>query len=122
MTATATTPEQGQLVQVRSRPWVVNVSMASSLPSPAMEMPVARSQHLLTLSSVEDDGLGEELQVVWEIEPGAKVIERVQLPEPTSLDSPAELEACLQRLQRIETHSTGRRLHEHHGATPRVAQ
>jgi len=29
----------------------------------------AGPQHLLTLSSVEDDGLGEELQIVWEIEP-----------------------------------------------------
>jgi hypothetical protein len=87
LTAT-TAPEQGQLVQVRSRPWVVNEIKTSSLPSPAMELPVSRSQHLLTLASIEDDGLGEELQVVWEIEPGAKVIERVQLPEPTSLDLP----------------------------------
>ena len=43
----------------------------------------AGPEHLLTLSSVEDDGLGEELQVVWEIEPGARVIEKVALPEPT---------------------------------------
>jgi hypothetical protein len=44
-----------------------------------MELPVAKTQNLLTLSSVEDHGLGEELQVVWEIEPGAKIIERVSL-------------------------------------------
>ena len=53
-------PEQGQLVQVRSRPWVVNDVKPSSLPTPAMKLPVAGPQHLLTLSSVEDDGLGEE--------------------------------------------------------------
>jgi superfamily II DNA/RNA helicase len=94
LTAT-TAPEQGQLVQVRSRPWVVNEIKASSLPSPAMELPVARPQTLVTLTSVEDDGLGEELQVVWEIEPGAKVVEKVALPEPSSLDSPAELDAFL---------------------------
>ena len=94
LTAT-TAPEQGQLVQVRSRPWVVNEIKTSILPSPAMELPVSRSQHLLTLASIEDDGLGEELQVVWEIEPGAKVIEKVALPEPSSLDSPAELDAFL---------------------------
>jgi hypothetical protein len=29
---------------------------------------VAGPQHLVTLASVEDDGLGEELQVVWEVE------------------------------------------------------
>jgi SNF2-related domain len=93
--ATTAAPEQGQLVQVRSRPWVVNDVKPSSLPSPAMVLPVVKQQNLLTLSSVEDDGLGEELQVVWEIEPGAKVIERVALPEPTDFDSPDKLDAFL---------------------------
>lgn len=95
MTAKTIAPEQGQLVQVRSRPWVVNEVKPSNLPSPAMELPVAKTQNLLTLSSVEDDGLGEELQVVWEIEPGAKIIERVALPEPTDFDSPDKLDAFL---------------------------
>ena len=49
----------------------------------------------MTLSSVEDDGLGEELQVVWEIEPGARVIEKVALPEPTGFDAPDKLDAFL---------------------------
>jgi hypothetical protein len=93
--ATTAPPEQGQLVQIRSRPWVVNEVKVSTLPSPAMESPIATKQHLLTLSSVEDDGLGEELQVVWEIEPGAKLIERVALPEPTDFDSPDKLDAFL---------------------------
>ena len=95
MQATSAVPEQGQLVQVRSRPWVVNEVKPSSLPTPAMELPLARRQNLLTLSSIEDDGLGEELQVVWEIEPGAKIIERVALPEPTDFDSPDQLDAFL---------------------------
>jgi len=88
-------PEQGQLVQVRSRPWVVNVVKPSSLPTPAMHVPVGGSQNLLTLSSVEDDGLGEELQIVWEIEPGAKIVEKVALPEPTAFDAPEKLDAFL---------------------------
>ena len=89
------TPEQGQLVQVRSRPWVVNQIKASTLPIPAMLLPIAKPQHLVTLSSVEDDGLGEELQIVWEIEPGAKVVEKVALPEPTDFDAPEKLDAFL---------------------------
>jgi len=93
--ANAVTPEQGQLVQVRSRPWVVNEVKPSTLPVPAMAMPIARTQNLLTLSSVEDDGLGEELQVIWEIEPGAKIVERVAVPEPTDFDSPDKLDAFL---------------------------
>ncbi len=88
-------PEQGQLVHVRSRPWVVTVVKPSSLPTPAMKLPVSSQQNLLTLSSVEDDGLGEELQVVWEIEPGAKVVEKVALPEPTDFDAPEKLDAFL---------------------------
>lgn len=95
LSAKETTPEKGQLVQVRSRPWVVSDVKPSSLPLPAMKLPVAKSQNLLTLNSVEDDGLGEELQVIWEIEPGAKIIERVALPEPTDFDSPDKLDAFL---------------------------
>src|SRR5690554_1907722 len=69
-TATTNVPEQGQLVQVRSRQWVVNEVKPSSLPAVALKPDFGGPQNLLTLSSVEDDGLGEELQVVWEIEPG----------------------------------------------------
>ena len=88
-------PEQGQLVQVRSRPWVVDEVKPSTLPSSAFKSPIASPQHLLTLSSVEDDGLGEELQVIWEVEPGAKIVEKAALPEPTSFDPPAMLDAFL---------------------------
>lgn len=94
MTSTSP-PEQGQVVQVRSRPWVVNGVKASNLPTSAMKMPLAKLQHLLTLSSVEDDGLGEELQVVWEIEPGAKLVEKVALPDPSGFDAPEKLDAFL---------------------------
>jgi superfamily II DNA or RNA helicase len=93
--ADASAPEQGQLVQVRSRRWVVNVVKPSGLPAPAMKLPVAGRQHLLTLASVEDDGLGEELQVVWDVEPGARVIEKVSLPEGAGLDEPGTLDAFL---------------------------
>ena len=88
-------PEYGQLIQVRSRSWVVNSVKPSVLPTSAIESPLAQTQTLLTLSSVEDDGLGEELQVVWEIEPGARIIERVALPTPDDFDSPTILDAFL---------------------------
>ena len=94
-TTTLNVPEQGQLVQVRSRQWVVNNVKPSSLPAVALKPEFAGPQNLLTLSSVEDDGLGEELQVVWEIEPGARVIEKVALPEPTGFDAPDKLDAFL---------------------------
>jgi ERCC4-related helicase len=91
----ASPPEQGQLVSVRSRQWIVTDVRPSTLPAPALKPTFSGPQHLLTLASVEDDGLGEELQVIWEIEPGAKVIEKVALPEPTGFDPPDKLDAFL---------------------------
>src|SRR5262245_322037 len=88
-------PEQGQLVRVRSRQWIVNDVRPSSLPASALKPAFSGPQNLLTLASVEDDGLGEELQVIWEIEPGAKVIEKVALHEPTGFDPPDKLDAFL---------------------------
>ena len=93
-TAIASLPEQGQLVTVRSRNWIVNEVLSSCLPTGALKA-INEQQTLLTLSSIEDDGLGEELQVVWELEPGARVIEKVALPEPTGFDSPQRLNAFL---------------------------
>jgi hypothetical protein len=88
-------PESGQLVSVRSRRWVVSEVSKSALPprrlGPAAEPP----EHLVSMLSVEDDALGEELQVVWEIEPGAQIIEKVALPEPTGFDPPERLDAFL---------------------------
>ena len=94
-TTSAPRPEQGQLVSIRSRQWIVNDVRPSTLPPPALKPVFAGPQHLLTLSSVEDDGLGEELQVIWEIEPGAKIIEKGSLPEPTGFDPPDKLDAFL---------------------------
>src|SRR5260370_26266591 len=88
-------PEQGQMVSVRSRNWMVTDVSASTLPPDRLQTGLESPQHLLTLSSVEDDALGEELQVIWEIGPGAKVIEKVALPEPTGFDPPERLDAFL---------------------------
>src|SRR5271157_163851 len=93
--AATSPPESGQLVNVRSRRWVVNEVQASQLSPRPLELTASRPQHLVSLLSVEDDALGEELQVVWEIEPGAKLIEKVALPEPTAFDSPDRLDAFL---------------------------
>src|SRR5262245_3724850 len=94
-TSVAAPPEQGQLVSVRSRQWIVNEERPSTLPTSPLKPAFTSPQHLLTLTSVEDDGLGEELQVSWELEPRAKVIEKVALPEPTGFDPPDKLDAFL---------------------------
>jgi hypothetical protein len=69
-----TVPSPGALGDVRERRLVVTEVQQSTLaPDPLLLRPggLAR-QHLVTLSSVEDDAFGEELQVVWEIELGAR--------------------------------------------------
>src|SRR5579884_650250 len=63
-----TVPEQGQLISVRSRQWIVTDVRPSTLPTPALKPTFSGPQNPLTLASVEDDGLGEALQVIWELE------------------------------------------------------
>lgn len=81
-------PEPGQLVEVRRRQWVVAEVDAAGLET-------AAPQHCVKLSSIDEDGLGEELEVVWEIEPGAQVIERAGLPSVTGQDDSSMLDAFL---------------------------
>ena len=94
MTETLLIPEEGQLVSVRHRRFVVN-DVARDALAAARESAGDGAQHLVSLTSVEDDGLGEELKVIWELEPGARVLERSALPAPTGLDEPRKLEALL---------------------------
>lgn len=82
-------PEPGQLVEVRRRQWVVAEVMSSKLAS------TSTPQNAVTLSSIDEDGLGEVLEVIWEIEPGAQIIERAGLPTITGQDDSYTLDAFL---------------------------
>lgn len=90
-------PEQGQLVYVRDRHWVVSGIVTSSLPPDVLSAADGGQQHLVRLSSVEDDGLGQDLSVVWELEAGAKVLATATLPTPATgkFDDPVRLAAFL---------------------------
>lgn len=85
-------PEIGQLAIVRKRPFVVTEIIPSA---PGLGSDATKSTNLVKLSSVEDDGLGEELQVIWELEPGTAVHEKSTLPDPDSFDQPKHLQAFL---------------------------
>jgi len=84
-------PEVGQLVRVRDRRWVVSDVAASTLSEGE------HRQHLIELACVEDDGLGDELSVIWEIEPGKAVLDTATLPRPQldRFDDPSRLDAFL---------------------------
>ena len=84
-------PESGQLVEARRRQWIVSDVEKSSLSSGI----ASSSQHLVRLLSVDEDALGEELNVVWEIEPGARKLEKSGLPKFTGFDDSERIDAFL---------------------------
>ena len=88
-------PEQGQLVEVRRRQWLVSDVVASGLSHGRSRTDLVQYEHLVDLTSIGEDALGEDLQVVWEIEPGARVLEKAGLPSVTGFDTPQRLEAFL---------------------------
>lgn len=88
-------PEQGQIVTVRQRRFVVIDVQRSALPETPLTVGTQAGQHLLTLSSIEDDGMGETLQVIWEIELGTSIEEKLGLPQPTGFDSPKVQDAFI---------------------------
>ncbi len=96
-----TLPEQGQLVLCRDRHWVVADVVAGQLPLDPLAADDTQVQHLLTLSSVEDDGLGDLLRVIWELEPGAQALATATLPEPRAghFDPPEQLAAFLDAIR-----------------------
>lgn len=102
-------PSTGQIVDIRRRRYVVqNVRAVEQPLDELLPDELARRlisfprYHVLSLSSVEDDSLGQERQVVWEIEPGAVAHQSVALPRPgeysqggAAFDSPARFDAFL---------------------------
>jgi len=82
--------EPGQLVEVRRRQWIVAEVTGSTFVSGTNN-----EQHLVKLSSIDEDGLGEEIEVIWQIEPGAHIIERAGLPTITGVDDSKKLDAFL---------------------------
>lgn len=84
-------PEAGQLVEVRRRQWIVSDVERSTISNAANTKP----QHLIKLSSVDEDALGEELNVIWEIEPGVRKLENAGLPKFSGYDDPEKIDAFL---------------------------
>jgi ERCC4-related helicase len=88
----------GQLVRVRGQQWVVADLSAAALPTDELAAAILPGRTLVTLTSVSEDYLGEELSVVWEVEPGRAVIPSGALPdvpEPEAWDAPQTLGALI---------------------------
>jgi len=88
-------PELGQLVEARRRRWIVSDVHASTFVSGRQDSHRASSQHLVTAKSIEEDALGEDIQVIWELEPGARILEKAGLPRVDEFDEPGRVDAFL---------------------------
>jgi len=86
-------PEPGQVITLRSKIWVVTDIQRSDLES--VSQAKSKATHLVGISSLEDNAFGEELQVLWELEPSKQIFERISLPDVSTFDSPNLLDAFL---------------------------
>lgn len=89
--AAAVFPQPGQLVEIRRRQWVVETVSAPNL----LGLSARPNEGLVGVVSVDEDSLGEELEVVWKLEPGARVLDRAGLPTISGFDEPVRLQAFL---------------------------
>jgi hypothetical protein len=89
-------PEPGQVVNVRGSTWAVADVRQQGLPRSPADEGAAGLTHVVSLQSLEEDRLGQELAVVWELEVGHTVAPDQGLPEtidPASFDDPNTLAA-----------------------------
>ncbi|MCX4438938.1 MULTISPECIES: DISARM system SNF2-like helicase DrmD [Streptomyces] len=83
-------PGDGELVEVRGQSWVV----ARVEPAPPTS---GRAATLVHLQSVADGRFGDTLSVIWEVEPGRRILDRGSLPDASTgqYDPPSRLAAFL---------------------------
>lgn len=79
-------PEPGQVVEVRGSTWAVADVRQQGLPRSPADEGVAMSTHVVTLQSLDEDRLGQELAVVWELEVGHTVAPDQGLPQTITTD------------------------------------
>ena len=75
-------PEQGNLVRVRDRYWVVESVRQSSRPVDPMSSNGWTRHHLVGLVPIDDKGSSSPLSVFWETEPGTEIRPQSELPDP----------------------------------------
>jgi superfamily II DNA or RNA helicase len=87
-------PEPGQVVEVRGSTWAVANVHAQGLPRSPADEATAQLSHVVDLQSLDEERLGEQLSVVWELEVGHTVTPAQGLPDiiyADAFDEPATL-------------------------------
>jgi superfamily II DNA or RNA helicase len=88
----------GVLVRARGQQWVVADVSTSAQPRDELAAKAIPGRTLVRLMSLAEDDLGEELSLIWEVEPGRAVIDSGALPElpaPEKFDPPQTLAALI---------------------------
>jgi superfamily II DNA or RNA helicase len=87
-------PQPGDVVEVRGSTWAVSNVRTQELPRSPADEARAELHHVVSLQSLDEDRLGAELDVVWELEVGHTVAPDQGLPERlTAFDDPNLLAA-----------------------------
>lgn len=82
-----TLPEPGQVVEVRGSTWAVANVQVQGLPRSPADEGAAQLSHVVELQSLDEDRLGEQLSVVWELEVGHTVTPAQGLPDVINADA-----------------------------------
>ena len=93
-----TVPEPGQVVEVRGATWAVTDVREQGLPRSSADDAATDLEHVVALQSIDEDRLGEELSVVWELEVGHTLVPQQGLPgrlDAASFDDPNMLGAYI---------------------------
>ena len=86
-------PEIGQIVTVRQCRYIVtDVWCANPLPNGD---DIDTGDTLVSMRSIESNAGNETFQVIWEIEPDARINEKTGLPTPSGMDDPKKFNAFL---------------------------
>ena len=89
-------PRPGEIVEVRGSTWAVSDVALQGLPYSSADDATTEPNHVVSLQSLADDRMGEELSVVWELEVGNSIAPDQGLPDrltPESFDEPSRLAA-----------------------------
>jgi hypothetical protein len=90
-------PTPGRVVEVRGSTWAVTDVVAQGLLRSPADESVAGRQHVVALQSLDEDRLGEELRVIWELEVGHTLAPDRGLPvaiQAEAFDDPDTLVSC----------------------------
>ena len=93
-------PSEGQVVLLRGEYWAVTEIKSQGLPRSSADES-NQLQHLVSLSSLAEERLGHEIEVLWEIEVGASVMPDLGLPDVSQdrFDEPEAFAAFLDAMR-----------------------